>query len=345
VGLRPPDLQVPFPLEINPSARHAEQHGRDFVRRFGLVPGEASRRHHDESLLGTLIARTYPTAARADIELITDWMSCMLVVDDQFDETELGIQPDRLRQVADQILEWLPVTGGPPAGGGRESPFAAAFTDLWQRTCVHMSVEWRRRFVGHVDRFFDCCRWEAHNRLHRLVPGLAEYRSMRGRALMPYLDFIELTTRAEIPDPIYHRPELTELYQSLSDAVLWTNDLFSCEKEALLGDVHNLVLVYQHAHGTDLQTAADVAGEMIQDRIDTFVTLVREFREGRLLSHIDGDLRDTLDRHVTAMCSWLRGQLQWRYETHRFDPDRPEILTAADSSGALRTVDRSVLTA
>lgn len=314
-----PVLDVPFPLGTNPATERAEQHGRDFVRRFGLVSDEAALAHHDGSLLGSLIGHAYPEAAAADLELVTDWIGCNLVLDDLFDETELGRQPGRMREYCRRVISWLPVGDEPvPAD---DSPFVAAYGDLWRRARLVMSQGWCRRFVAHFGSFLDCCCWEAENRLAGRIPSPERYRVMRGRALMPYLDLIELTRHAEIPDEVYELPAFTELNQALSDAVLWTNDMFSCEKEELLGDVHNLVTAYRHADGLGMQQAVDLVGTLIQDRIDRFAEFARRFVDEQLPG-ADDELHHLVSGHLRTMRSWLRGQLEWRYETHRFSADR-----------------------
>ncbi|MEU8891474.1 hypothetical protein [Streptomyces sp. NPDC048442] len=341
-----PHIHAQFPPELSPYADRAEAGTRAFVARFGLAPDEAARHHHERSLLGTLMGRAYPHAGPCELQLVTDWISCMLVLDDQFDETALGTDPVLLRQVCDEVLGWLTADGsiddsadgsadGQPCGTPVHSAVAAfrpAYADLWRRTVPLTSAAWRTRLAGHIGAFFETCVWESENRLAERVPTLDEYIGMRGRALMPYLDLIELTLHAEVPAEIYELPEFAELNAALSDADLWTNDLFSCEKEALLNDPHNLVLVHRHAHGTDLQTSADAVGAMIQARFDRFTELSATFADGlspalRLLFPAD-----RLERHIAGLRSWLTGQLQWRFETLRFDPTRPEVISAAGST-------------
>ncbi|MFF8424844.1 hypothetical protein ACF07Y_06730 [Streptomyces sp. NPDC016566] len=336
--LRMPPLHSDFPTRISPFTDSVEQSTRAFVARFGLVPDRAARDHHARSLLGTLMSRAYPHSGETELALVTDWISCMLVLDDQFDETRLGQDPDRLRRVCDEVLRWLPADGTVPAlpqnpvEASLSRVFHPAYADLWRRTAPYTSDTWRARFAGHVGAFFDTCVWESRNRLTGRVPGLAEYIEYRGRALMPYLDLIEVTTHAEVPEEIYRLPEFTEMNQALSDADLWTNDLFSCEKEALLGDPHNLVLVHRHEHGCDLQTSVDAVGAMVQERFDRFTELSRTFPGPALAAELSPAERESLRRHIEGLRSWLSGQLQWRYETGRFDPTRPEVVSATGST-------------
>lgn len=336
--LRMPPLRSDFSARISPFTDRVEDSTRAFVARFDLVPDQPSQDHHARSLLGTLMSRAYPDSAEKELALVTDWISCMLVLDDQFDETALGQDPDRLRRVCDEVLSWLPPDGTvpthPPApeAASLSRVFRPAYADLWSRTASCTSDTWRTRFATHIGAFFDTCVWEARNRLTGRVPSLAEYVDHRGRALMPYLDLIEVTTHYEVPEEIYGLPEFTEMNQALSDADLWTNDLFSCEKEALLGDPHNLVLVHRHEHGCDLQTSVDAVGAMTQERFDRFAELTRSFPRPALAADLSPAKLTALRRHVEGLRSWLSGQLQWRYETGRFDPTRPAVVSATGST-------------
>ncbi len=112
--LRMPQIRVDFATEISPFRDQVEVSTRAFVRRFGLVPDEVARRHHERSLLGTLMARAYPHAGHTELALVTDWISCMLVLDDQFDETDLGKDPERLRAVCRECSAGSPRTGPSP---------------------------------------------------------------------------------------------------------------------------------------------------------------------------------------------------------------------------------------
>ncbi len=324
-----PEIRVDFPTEISPFVDDVEASTRAFVRRFDLAATEADRRHHERALFGTLMSRAYPHAGRAELGLVTDWVSTMLVLDDYFDETDLGLAPDELRAVTAEILSWLRADGvvADPATGGAKHPvtvvFRPAVADLWRRTCEYTSPTWRARLAGHFGEFFETCVWEAENRLADRTPGLKEYLANRSRSfLLPYLDLVEVTTHAEVPEEIYRLPEFTEMNQALSDADLGTNDLFTCEKEAALGDQHNLVLVYQHEHDTDLQTAVDAVGAMTQERYDRFSELSRMFPDEVLGADADPSTKDLIRTHVACLRSWLTGQLRWRFETKRADPNR-----------------------
>ncbi|MET8797154.1 hypothetical protein ABZV91_12020 [Nocardia sp. NPDC004568] len=313
--MRFPSLSIPFQASINPHAEYAELHGRRFVRRFDLLTTAEAERHFDESLLGILVARACPQADRETIAIVADWMACNLVLDDLFDETEIGKDPVLLREFCDRVLVWLAEDG--PVAEHDGSPFARAYTDLWTRTCARASPVWRRRFHEHFALFLNRCVWESGNRKNEVTPDVDEYLRMRACAFMPYIDLLELVARWEVPDHLYRTDTFGELNQALSDCVLWTNDLYSCEKEYALGDVHNLVVVLAAAESIGLQRAAEIVGDMIGERIDRFAQISEEIREVWAPECADPAVGTALAGHIDNMRYWLSGQMQWRFETKR----------------------------
>ncbi|WP_086828044.1 hypothetical protein [Allokutzneria sp. NRRL B-24872] len=319
--VRYPSISVPFASEINPFVQDAERHCREFAGKHGLLPTFDDERHFDETLNGTLVSRTSPRADRETIELLAAWMGTNLILDDLFDETDLGEDPKRLREYCDRVLSWWPESGRAEAAS-EDSPLARAYAELWERTSARTTRAWRRRFREHFALFFDGCVWEAENRSDGAVPTVDEYVEIRARALMPYIDFIELVTPWEVPADLYGTPVFGELNRALSECVLWTNDLYSCEKEHLLGDVHNFAVVLAATKGMELQEAADVLGAKIGDRIDDFVRVSTDVIENMAPRQGDGVSRAVLVGHVENMRSWLSGQMRWRFETRRNDSSK-----------------------
>lgn len=306
-----PRLRVPFPVERNIATEWAGERAARFVRSAGLVTGTAAEGRHDTARLGSLMGSAYPTADAEALALVTEWISVNLVLDDHFDRTDRGRDPGWARRTAAGVLAQLPPDGRP-----RETPrdaITAAYADLWRRTAAPRSPRWRRRFVTHVAGFLEVCAAEAANRRDGRIPGSAEYRDLRGRALHPYLDLIEVTTGNEIPDG---DPSLRALHAAVSDADLWTNDLFSCVQEAEFGDPHNLVIVEAHHRGVTPAEAVRVVAGMVQERIDDVVTLAADVEQ----AGVDGMAPSAVAEHVRALRAWVSGQLAWRYETRRFDP-------------------------
>lgn len=88
--------------------------------------------------------------------MVTEWISANLLLDDRFDRTDDGFDPDRVAELAGRVLDRLPVEE--IAVGPATDPLLEAYSDLWRRTAGRVSPSWRRRFTGHLRDFFDVCR-------------------------------------------------------------------------------------------------------------------------------------------------------------------------------------------
>jgi Terpene synthase family 2, C-terminal metal binding len=299
-----PRLHVSFPVERSPHVKRAEDGACRYLR------------DHESARLATLTGSTYPLASVDDLQLVTEWISVNLVLDDLFDQTELGRDPDGVAGWAARVLECLPADLPRNNVGISREPVLRAYSDLWRRTAPRMSREWRLRFAGHVRDFLSVCRWEAANRRNDRIPDLGEYITKRGCALHPYLDLVELTTGAELPTG-FPGSDLARLHQVVSDADLWTNDLFSFVQEAQRGDPHNLVTVHAAAHNCTVAEAVTRVAALVQERIDESARLCAAVAAAGIPSMPLAEL----DAHLRALRGWVAGQLAWRYATRRFDPD------------------------
>jgi hypothetical protein len=98
---------------------------------------------------------------------------------------------------------------------------------------------------------------------------------------------------------------LQRMVQACNNIVCWSNDLFSCAKEARQGDVHNLVLVLQHAQQLSLQEAINEAVRMHNEEVAIFVALEKLLP----LKGLESDYE--LLRYVSVLRSWIIGNYDW----------------------------------
>lgn len=313
-----PNLLHAPPAEWDKHVEWVEDECRRFVCEAGLAPDELTRKRHESARVASLAARTYPDADAESLLLVAKWISINLLLDDLFDRSDLGFDAESVSKYSESVLSCLPVDGVADNGRATGNPLIDAYRHLWNQTVARMSLKWQSRFVRHFREFLDSCSWEAENRLTGRIPGLEEYIAMRGRALHPYLDLIEVTTGAELPDENEQPSDLAELHRVVSDVDLWTNDLFSFAQEAERGDPHNLVTVYARAHEQRQADSLDAVIAMVQERIDT-ATRLSSIVERTSISGLTGD---EIARHVSALRGWTIGQLAWRNETDRCELTR-----------------------
>ncbi|MGH8534212.1 MAG: terpene synthase family protein, partial [Gammaproteobacteria bacterium] len=191
-----------------------------------------------------------------------------------------------------------------------------ALHDLCERLRACMPRPWMMRFAYGVADYFEACEWEARNRAQGIWPEPTVYMQMRPYtgALYPLLDLIEITEGTVLPLSVRKHPLFQDLIGITRNVICWSNDIFSLEKERAHHDLHNLVLILQRHDGLSLQEAVDRVAELTGGQVRRFIEL-----EALLPSFgapLDADVR----RFIAGLRSWMRGNLDWSYESGRYGP-------------------------
>jgi hypothetical protein len=313
------------PSPVSPWTPEAEAHVREWAAEFGLIRSQAARDRFRKTAPGELSGRVYATAADPGrLAAATAWIGWLFLIDDQLDEGATGKDPalvrDRLRPFADMAEEMA--TGTLPAAdrtaGRVRLPLLAALIEVWGRISPHMPAGWRATFAQHYFDYLCGCEWEAANRARGRIPPEAEFA--RGRreagAIWPSLDLLEYVADVPVPDSFRGDPLLAGIRTACADVVCWTDDLLTVGKERAHGDVHNLVIVLQHATGCDERKALEMVAQRIEARVADF----EELRRRVLALDVGADsAKGALVSHVTGLHHWMRGHLEWGLRTIRYN--------------------------
>lgn len=304
---------------VSPWANEAESHARGWVRAFDLVRSDRAKERFDKTAAGELAARVYASAVSSlKLAIAADWIGWLFFLDDQLDEGHAGKDPAVahafLRPLAESLCEKL--ANWPPDG----SPLLAALSDIRHRMVPAMPVAWQGRFTRHVADYLNGCEWEAANRAHGRVPCLDEFPSRRrtAGAIWPSLDLLEFVTDAPLPDRVYEDPLFAEMCEAAADVVCWTDDVLTLDKERARGDVHNLVIVLEHATGCTTTMAMMRAAHQIDSRLADFMRCERQLEE--MLGRIGADdaVQVAAEKYATGLRNWMRGHLDWGLHTIRY---------------------------
>lgn len=304
---------------VSPWAHEAESHARSWVRAFDLVRSDRAKERFDKTAAGELAARVYASAV-SSLKLATaaDWIGWLFFLDDQLDEGHVGKDPAAAHAFLQPLAESLSEkpANRPPDG----SPLRAALSDIRRRMLPTMPVAWQRRFTRHVADYLNGCEWEAANRAHGRVPSLDEFPSRRrmAGAIWPSLDLLEFVTDEPLPDRVYGDPLFAEMCEAAADVVCWTDDVLTLDKERAHGDVHNLVIVLEHATGCTTTAAMMRASHHIDSRLADFMRCER--RHPGMLDRlgVDGPGQQATQQYVTGLRNWMRGHLDWGLHTIRY---------------------------
>lgn len=305
-----PKINCPIPSAVNPNAEVVNKHTLNWIKKFNLVPDEDDFELIKKSKFGWLLARAYPNASCENLKIVSDWNTWLFIRDDQCDESGLGKDPVLLSRVHADYLEIL--NGCPPKQNS--SPLAHALSDIRNRLMSKVSPAWWCRFVYSVIEYFDSTEWEARNRAFGIVPETAAYILMRPYTggLYTDIELIDITENIQLPLYVRKNEVLQRLALMANNVVCWSNDIISFAKESRHHDVHNLVATLLFSQHLPLQKAITLATEMTNAEIKAFINLEKQLPS--FTPKIDEDLQ----KFVGVLRSWMRGNLDWAYESERY---------------------------
>lgn len=313
-----PEFFCPFPSILSPHTEAVQDLLRDWMEQRRYLRDARALERFQAGRFAWLAGRAYPSANFDTLLLVSTYMSWLFVLDDLCDEAELGCAPERLQGVFEQLIEHMRY---PRPLGLEDGPLVAGLADVWERLCQRAAPGWAERFTRDFEGYARGCVWEAENRAQARVPSLAEYMERRRQtsALYLFFDLIELSEGLSLRDD--HLEHVRALRERANDGVSWFNDIVSLEKELRLGDVHNLVIVLRHEHQLSLPEAVEQASQLLNARMREYMEL-----EQRLPSlGVESDAG--LQRYLTGLRSWVRGNKDWSYESGRYGQ---EPLTEAE---------------
>lgn len=328
-----PKIYCPFPSAISPHAEAVNQHTLDWVSRFNLVTDTTAWRRLEKSKFGRLAARAYPNASLDRLEIVSDWNTWLFVLDDQCDEWGLGKNPERLTDLHQRCLEVL--AGSTP--NADDAALIYAIEDIKKRLAAIMPFTWMMRFTQSVSEYFESTEWEAENRLQNIWPDAETYIRMRPftGGLLTDIDLIDLTEAISLPLEARKHPILGELIAITNNVVCWSNDIISLQKERSHRDMHNLVLIINHHEPIDLQAAIEKVKDMIEAEVRCFLRL--ETTLPRFGEKVDDDLA----KFIAVMRAWMRGNLDWSFESGRYlfgDADSSQKIASSQQKESLEDV-------
>lgn len=308
-SLRLPDFDLPFPRSINPFADAVVRHTGAWAREVGLVPDEADVLAFTRDRIIEAGPRLVPHASLTHACLVSDWTLFLIVLDDEFDERELGSQRDL---AAASIAAVLAESPDAQLGGS-----ARALANLRRRfELLAPTAEWLQRFSAHADEHVHSKALEAEQRASGRVLDVPEYVALRRvtGAPYPYADLAELAEHARVPEAVRESREWNAVLDAFADVFLGIQDICSCAKEVATGDDLNLAAVIQRTEGCTLQEALERSDRWVTERARAF-----EDQTARLPSRCTALGLDELEtaevlRCVRGLEALLGGHLAWNSE-------------------------------
>lgn len=305
-----PDLYCPFPYYANEHFDALEEHGINWVLRLNLLANESAYLRFSNSKFALLIAGCYPECELEELKIAHDWLSWILIWDDQCDMSEIGKNPQLVKSFHKRFIEILK--------GARitsqDIPVARALSDLRQRMLPRTDAEWFNHFICIIESYLEGLVEEAANRAEEILPDVETYIQLRRLtgAMEPLIELIEFCNHLKISDSLRKHSFLTKLKIITNDIVCWCNDIFSAPRELASGDFHNLALVIHYQQKIPLEQAIQSAVEMHNQQVKAMLALASS------LPQFDQDDANELAKYISGMQSWISSSLNWYSYSGRY---------------------------
>ncbi|MBW4702317.1 MULTISPECIES: terpene synthase [unclassified Micromonospora] len=305
-------LEPPFVSRRHAATDAVAAASLEWAHRQGLVGAGRSAGRLHRAGAAELAGRACPQASVAHLRLLTDLFSWLFVVDDVCDDDGLGSTPATLAPTVAALLDVLDRHGAPTGRGAPGGALGAALADLCRRVGHQRRPALLLRLVSQLRAYLLALLWEAANREHRRVPGVAEYRQMRRHTggVRPSLALTDLAY-GRLPGARRRvDPAVVALDDLAVDLVCWCNDLFSYRKEqGPVADPHNLVTVLAAQTGRGEAAAFRLAAGWFNDGLADYLV-----REAALVAHGG----PALTPYLAARRSWLRATYDWSARADRY---------------------------
>ncbi|GAA4024280.1 terpene synthase family protein [Allokutzneria multivorans] len=323
-----PELHMPFGIRTSPHIDASREHTIEWQRAMGFydaVPGVEGggvwSEHRGRGIdLAHCAAMIHADATLEELNLSSDWLAWGTYGDDYF-PLVFGIARDKVkaRACAERLKQFMPLQGAAPQPLG---PMELGLADLWERTAGPLTPAGRAVFRKAVDDMLDSWVWEVDNQAQNRIPDPIDYVEMRRRTFGSDLTIAlaRVKTLGAVLDSLYQTRTLHELVTAAMDYGMFTNDLFSYQKEVEFeGEVHNMVVVVENFLGTDRLTARDIVAGLMNARMRQFEHIVANDLED-LFEEFDLDKRTraVVTRQVEDLKEWMSGILEWHLKCVRY---------------------------
>jgi 5-epi-alpha-selinene synthase len=323
-----PDIYCPFKSELSQHAEIAQHEAREWAIRFGLLTDSAAQAKFDTYKYGWLAARSYPSVPMDMLVLVTCWMIWTFTFDDYCDKI-IDKNSARVRACADAFMDVLNDRAAFAAG---PKSLMLALQDLWLKTRRGVPKDWAGRFIGNFSDYLDGNVWEADCFTNGIIPSVKEYMRMRVYTIAMYvfIDLIEVCEGFFLPSRMLQSEDFKKVNMLTNRSVCWFNDFISYQKEYRDGDIQNLVILI---HREEMISISDAAAKVVllhNDDIQSYIDI-----ESKILAEYALDNR--VSRYVAGLRSWIRGDMDWSYESQRYriehnEQDSPLLKASAGAN-------------
>ncbi|KAK7044139.1 Sesquiterpene synthase 10 [Paramarasmius palmivorus] len=303
-----PDLLAICPLSgsTNPHYEEARGESSAWINSYDVFT-DRKRAYFVQGCNELLVAHTYPYAGYEEFRTCCDFVNLLFVVDEVSDEQNA----EDARATGQIFLDAL----RDPAynNSSKLSRITKDFRARYVKGAGPIACE---RFFKHCEEYINAVSTEAELREHGEVLDVDAFIALRrdNSAIRLCFDLFEYALGIELPEEVIQEPTFQRMYWAAADMVCWANDVYSYNMEQAKGiGGNNIVTVLMKNRGMDLQTACDHVGEYCEELVHEYLAAMKS-----LPSYGSPDLDDAVARYAEACGHWIKGNLDWSFETIRY---------------------------
>jgi terpene synthase-like protein len=310
-----PRFNLPFPSEIHADTDSVIAHTSQWALATGLVPDQDGVARLRRGGIMTAGPRLAPRASFDTACLVCDWTVWLIVLDDFFDEDELGAQPELARAAIEDVIAAFTGQAHLPARIPGTAGINAAAADLGRRfAALSPSPAWLSRFRRDAEAHIWSKVSEAEQRAAAGfldVPAYVDLRRITSAAYT-YADLAELAERAAVTEWARESLAWERMLDAAADVWLGIQDICSCAKEVSSGDGGlNLAAVMARSAGRTVQQGIDDAYRWVCQRAGDLAAHRAHLAAVPFPAGVDGAPGTAMARYMDALERLLGGHLTW----------------------------------
>ncbi|KAI0661795.1 terpenoid synthase [Cubamyces menziesii] len=309
--IRLPDTMArwPFPRRVNPFYPDVAEESASWLRSFNAFT-PAAQRAFDRCDIGLLAALAYPTLSKEEYRTSCDLMNLFFLFDDH---TDLMDELDASIVAGASMDALMHPDKARPEG---ESVIGEATRQFWSRACKYADPTARRHFEEVWSQFTAGTVEQARDRDEQRVRTIQEHMTLRQRTIGIEPAFAAAMLAKELPEELVNHPLLVKLRASITEIIMYDNDLASYNKEQAAGDdLHNILTIVMEEKKVDFNGALQWLAEQHSEQVDRALTLLPQVLA---LVATAGPHAAPLAFYLDHLANWPRANDCWNFESGRY---------------------------
>jgi Terpene synthase family 2, C-terminal metal binding len=307
-------FECPYPLRIHPELAGVEDRGRAWAREVGLAGSGTDAARIARFRAGWFACAAWPSAARDLVDVVTDWTTWVLCVDDTVDQVPAGVG---LWPTARLLLLSSQGADDPDSPPLDNQALLLAWQDINRRLRSILGAELYFGWQHAVREVFLGFLAAAARRTSGAVIPLGEYQALRAYDGAMTTNLWLLLPGAGLPAVAWTDPDVQRLVRCAGQIIGFTNDVFTIARDRYEDQQMGLPSALAAHHHVDLAEGLALAVHHIgglYGRVAELAAVLRGAGRGPGLAEF-----------VSRVEAHLSGHHHWYAVTGRYAPTQEEV--------------------